>query len=94
MLLSYSDGAHSGISDAAGPTTPVIVGVQREEGGAYYNSLVVTGPNGAIRQIYDKHHLVPFGEYMPWASLFARFNILGLASRAEGGFSSGPGPAI
>ncbi|MGY9047333.1 MAG: apolipoprotein N-acyltransferase, partial [Rhodobacterales bacterium] len=32
--------------------------------------------------------------YMPWASLFARVNLLGLASRAEGGFSSGPGPAI
>ncbi len=94
MLLAYADEALAVISDAAGPTTPVIVGVQREEDGDYFNTLVVTGPDGAITQLYDKHHLVPFGEYMPWASLFARFNILGLAARADGGFAPGPGPAL
>nr|WP_089269312.1 apolipoprotein N-acyltransferase [Puniceibacterium sediminis] len=94
MLLGDAGMALAVIADAAGPTTSVIVGVQREEGGAYYNSLVVTGSDGAVHQVYDKHHLVPFGEYMPWASLFARFNILGLAARADGGFSSGPGPTL
>ena len=31
---------------------------------------------------------------MPAASLFARFNILGLAARADAGYSAGPGPAL
>jgi apolipoprotein N-acyltransferase len=49
---------------------------------------------GQRDQIYDKHHLVPFGEYMPAATLFARYNILGLATRAKYGFSPGPGPQL
>jgi len=94
MLLAHADEALAVISEAAGPVTPVVVGVQREENGAYYNSLIVTGTDGAVTQLYDKHHLVPFGEYMPWAELFARFDILGLAVRAQGGFASGAGPAL
>ncbi|WP_372836403.1 apolipoprotein N-acyltransferase, partial [Puniceibacterium confluentis] len=94
MLLAHADEALAVVSDAAGPATQVVVGVQREDNGAYFNSLVVTGADGAVTQLYDKHHLVPFGEYMPWASLFARFNILGLAARADGGFAAGPGPVL
>ena len=32
-----------------------------------YNSLYVFGPRGALPQVYDKFHLVPFGEYVPFA---------------------------
>jgi len=70
------------------------VGVQREEAGNYYNSLVAVQPDTEVYQYYDKHHLVPFGEYMPMASFFARFNIFGLATRAQGGYAAGPGPAL
>ena len=37
------------------------------------NSAVLLGPDGAVEFIYDKIHLVPFSEYVPWRSwlLFA-----------------------
>lgn len=78
----------------AGGAAQVIVGVQRADQAGYYNSLVVLAPGGGVNALYDKHHLVPFGEYMPAAAVFARWNIAGLAARAEGGYSAGPGPQV
>ena len=37
----------------------------------YRNSAFLVGPDGSFRGRYDKLHLVPFGEYMPWGSLTA-----------------------
>ncbi len=93
MLLHRGADALGEISHAAGQAQ-VAVGVQREEGGRYYNSLALMAPDGALSQVYDKHHLVPFGEYMPAADLFRRWNIFGLAARADGGYSAGPGPEL
>ncbi|MBP0483613.1 apolipoprotein N-acyltransferase [Sagittula salina] len=93
MLLHDASDALSQISLLAGKAQ-VVVGLQREEDGAWYNMLALMGPNGTLRQVYDKYHLVPFGEYMPAAALFAKFNILGLASRAEGGYTPGSGPML
>ncbi len=92
-LLNNAGPALEVIAEAAAGT-PVVLGIQREEQGRYYNSLVTLDSAGDVVDLYDKHHLVPFGEYMPAASLFARFNILGLAARAEVGYSAGPGPAL
>jgi apolipoprotein N-acyltransferase len=92
-LLDQAGPAFAVIADAAAGT-PVVLGIQREESGRYYNSLIRLDRTGEVFDLYDKHHLVPFGEYMPAASFFARFNILGLAARAEAGYSSGPGPAL
>ncbi len=39
----------------------------REEDGRYFNSLLSLGASGRGR--YDKRHLVPFGEFMPFATL-------------------------
>lgn len=34
------------------------------------NSAALLGPNGALDFIYDKIHLVPFSEYVPWRNWF------------------------
>lgn len=73
---------------------PVILGAQRSEGERYFNSLAVLGPQGQVTQIYDKHHLVPFGEYVPLGDFAARFGIYGMAPQHGAGFSSGPGAEL
>jgi len=40
----------------------------------YFNSLVVV-QHGEIREYFDKMHLTPFGEYMPFADLLARAGV-------------------
>jgi apolipoprotein N-acyltransferase len=52
-----------------------------------FNSIYLIGDDGAILDAYDKHHLVPFGEYLPAAGLLARS---GLRQLAWSGFSPGP----
>ncbi|SIT12380.1 Apolipoprotein N-acyltransferase [Roseivivax lentus] len=93
MLLNHAGEALRIVSDAAGPV-PVLIGIQRAEADRYYNSSVLIGPDGAVRDTYDKHHLVPFGEYMPAAWLFRHIEVSGLAQRAEYGYSAGPGPRL
>ena len=73
---------------------PAALGVQRREGGRPYNSLVVTGPEGEVTALYDKHHLVPFGEFFPWGHLVARLGLRGLAEVNGTGYASGPGPRV
>jgi apolipoprotein N-acyltransferase len=53
-----------------------------------YNSVYVIDPDGAIRGIYDKVHLVPFGEYLPLQSLLEKFGLRQL-TKVVGGFLSG-----
>lgn len=93
MLLHNAGDALGMIGHVAGPAQ-VVVGIQREEMGRWYNSLALMDAEGGLAQVYDKHHLVPFGEYMPAAGFFARWNVAGLAARAEGGYSAGPGPRL
>ncbi|MBF0614775.1 MAG: apolipoprotein N-acyltransferase [Magnetococcales bacterium] len=60
----------------------------------YFNSMVLIGPDeiGELRHRYDKHHLVPFGEYMPFRALLPD-SVQKLTHGAKD-FSSGPGPAL
>ena len=73
---------------------PVILGLNRREGDRYYNSLIVTGAGGAVTASYDKHHLVPFGEYFPGGNIAATFGLTGFAARQGDGFSAGPGAVV
>jgi apolipoprotein N-acyltransferase len=57
-----------------------------------YNSLYLFGPGGALPLIYDKFHLVPFGEYLPFASLLNRIGINQFT--VGSGFQSGDHPHV
>ncbi|WP_318246636.1 apolipoprotein N-acyltransferase [Alloyangia pacifica] len=92
-LLENAEDALRVITDAALPAQ-VVLGIQRSEGLDYYNSLALVSQGPKVEAVYDKHHLVPFGEYMPFKWLFRRINISGLAARAEGGYAAGPGPEL
>ncbi|MBI6630057.1 apolipoprotein N-acyltransferase [Pontibaca salina] len=77
---------------AAAAGAPVVLGVQRDERARYYNAMVYLDATGAVAGVYDKHHLVPFGEYIPFGDLAAQFGLHGFAAQEGAGYSAGPGP--
>lgn len=79
---------------AAAQGAQVALGLVRPDADGVYNALLRLGPGGEVEGVYDKHHLVPFGEFMPLDPLFRRFGITGLADVIGGGMQAGPGPAI
>ena len=91
--LSRADATLQEIAQAA--QAPVAAGILRrsDEDGLARNSLVLVGPDGDIQAVYDKHHLVPFGEYIPFASALNAMGLYGLAE-AAGGYGAGPGPRV
>jgi len=53
-----------------------------------YNSIYVIDHSGSIVGLYDKVHLVPFGEYLPFERLLQRLGIQEL-TKQQGGFLAG-----
>ncbi len=87
-LLEWADPSFEVIADVA-RGAPVILGINRRDGSRYFNSLILLGRAGHVQAIYDKAHLVPFGEYTPFGEMLARLGISGLAASQGGGFSAG-----
>lgn len=90
----------AGMIAEAGRGAPVALGVQRVEDAAdgswrIWNSLVVLGEGGARLGVYDKHHLVPFGEYLPLGDLaYDLFGLRAFAAQVGGSYSAGAGPQV
>ena len=92
QLIEFAQPALDEISDTVAGT-PLITGIQRRAGDdIYHNSLVFVGRGGAIDAIYDKEHLVPFGEYFPGGELASRLGLVGFASSQGAGFTVGSTP--
>ena len=86
FLLAQDAAARRAVADAAGPGVPVLAGTVRfARDGSARNSLVAIEGPGPVVAVYDKWHLVPFGEYTPqWLPLPVQFG--------PGSFRPGPGP--
>jgi len=81
------------IANASGPDTSVVAGIVRREDEAPRNSLVYLDPVGGVNAVFDKQHLVPFGEYFPLARVA---NAVGLSSLTglAGRFKAGTGSRV
>ena len=53
-----------------------------------YNSIYVIDHDGSVLSVYDKLHLVPFGEYLPFQDVMERLGLEQL-TRVQGGFIPG-----
>jgi apolipoprotein N-acyltransferase len=53
-----------------------------------YNSIYVIDHDGSTLGVYDKIHLVPFGEYLPFQRLLEGFGLMQL-TKVQGGFIPG-----
>lgn len=54
--------------------TNIIAGITESEDEGFRNASVLWGPDGHRLGRYEKHHRVPFGEYIPWRGLFERLS--------------------
>jgi apolipoprotein N-acyltransferase len=72
--------ALAAIGEMLKPGQMLVAGAVRDEANAagperYYNSVIAIGDNGEIMDAVDKVHLVPFGEYIPFTDVAARFGV-------------------
>ena len=97
FFLLQSEAALGQISQLVPPTGAVITGTPRlgTPSGAndapIHNSVVVVDGDGNVPAFYDKAHLVPFGEYLPFPEIFAAIGLKKLTVDL-GSFASGAGP--
>ena len=87
------------LRDMLTPGQTLLMGANRVEltpsgGYRYFNTLIALrreGPALSIVGVYDKHRLVPFGEFLPFGPLATSLGVRSLAHMPED-FTAGPSP--
>jgi apolipoprotein N-acyltransferase len=94
FILAREPDALAQITSLLSPRTVLITGairlaepVDRAHPRAF-NSIYVIDHDGTIAALYDKVHLVPFGEYLPFEHLLERLGLQEL-TKQQGGFLAG-----
>jgi apolipoprotein N-acyltransferase len=96
FLLLTTEGALDVLAQVLPDNATLISGTQRFEPGdppRFFNSLAVVDGWGRVRATYDKSHLVPFGEYLPFFRLLEPLGISQLTGKS-GGFTPGDGVRV
>jgi apolipoprotein N-acyltransferase len=95
FFLARESEAMAQIADLLPPGTVLIVGAARPASAAptpgiirAYNSIYVIDHDGSILSIYDKMHLVPFGEYLPFQDFLESLGLMQL-TKVRGGYIPG-----
>jgi apolipoprotein N-acyltransferase len=95
FFLQREAGALAQIADLLPPGTVLIVGAARPATAAptpgvvrAYNSIYLIDHDGSILSVYDKMHLVPFGEYLPFQGFLESLGLMQL-TKLPGGYIPG-----
>ncbi|MGQ0444848.1 MAG: apolipoprotein N-acyltransferase [Beijerinckiaceae bacterium] len=97
FILSRDAGALAEIGAVLPHDTVLVTGAARADDKAsrsasgrtqYFNAIQVVASGGHIIDSYDKVHLVPFGEYLPFEAAFDRLGVRQFA-HIPGGFDAG-----
>ena len=95
FLLAREPDVLAQIADLLPPGTVLITGAARAAEAApggrltqAYNSIYAIDHDGSILGIYDKVHLVPFGEYLPFQKFLESLGLRQL-TKVQGGFLAG-----
>lgn len=100
--LDEADAALQMIDQALPENAVLIAGAVRIEWDGFdavaaYNSIAVVPHTAKGRKVvaaYDKHHLVPFGEYLPFYELLNAVGLSQLTPYGDAGFDAGAGPRV
>src|SRR5271168_3327797 len=98
FILSRDPQAVPDIAGFLGGEATLITGAARleDDGGGqrrYFNSIEIVGRDGLSGERYDKQHLVPFGEYVPFEGILEKAHITQFVD-VPGGFEPGAGRRV
>jgi apolipoprotein N-acyltransferase len=99
FLLMEEEPVLRAIEARLGTRTLAVGTVRRDvtpQGISYFNSVIgLSNRSGGLAQysLYDKHHLVPFGEYLPFRSVFQALGIASLVAY-DGEMTPGRSPDV